>query len=131
MGQQFDTDFDFSIESLVRLDASLEQWRDLSESYRGHDANEVLQMAVPITAYVGEVFRRNFAGTEWITVEEEGQIAPPHLRLENGARVNVMKKAIQALTGAEVPAFAGYFQTVNELISTRRSGNEGEDKPGI
>jgi hypothetical protein len=115
MGQQFDEIFDFSPESLARLDGSLVQWLDLFEAYRGEDPRDVLPLALPIAAYVGEVIRRNLGDAEWITVEEEGQIAPPHVRLGNGMRINLMKKAIQTLTGTDSPAFATYYHTVVEL----------------
>jgi hypothetical protein len=127
MGHQFDEPFDFSPDSLIRLDGGLAQWLDLSEPYRGEDPSDVLSFALPIAAYVGEVMRRNLAGAEWITVEEAGQISPPHLRLGNGMRINVMKKAIQTLTGADTPAFATYYQTVSDLASVEPSDEASEE----
>lgn len=130
MSQQFGETFDFSPASLTRLDAAIDQWLAFSEAYRGDDPNEVLSMALPLAAYVGEVIRRTRTDAVWITVEEAGQIAPPHIKLANGARVNVLKKAIQTLTQADSPSFAEYFRTVVDLAAAGSAEDLGTDESG-
>lgn len=115
MGDQFDIQFDFTVESLTRLDGWLTQWVDLTNAYSADRREDVLPVALAVTAYVGEVLRTTQEGAAWVTIQEEGQIPPPHIRLANGVRVNLMKKAVQILTGADTPSFATFYRTVIEL----------------
>jgi hypothetical protein len=126
MGQQFNESFDFTPESLARLDGCLTEWRDLAGPYLGQDPRELLEMAIPLAAYVGEVIRRARSDAVWITEQEPEQIAPPHLRLGDGLRVNLVKPAMHALTGASKPAFATYFQTIHEL---EQAGERTDQEP--
>lgn len=130
MSHQFGETFDFSPASLTSLDSSIDQWLAFSETYRGDKPDEVLSMALPLAAYVGEVIRRALGDAEWVTTEEDGQIAPPHVKLANGVRVNVMKKSIQTLTGADSPSFAGYFQTVADLAAASAADESAPDEMG-
>ena len=122
MGAQFDVDLDFTVDSLARLDGILDQMLDLSEAYWSDRSRDLLLVAVSITAYVGEVFRHAFEGASWETEIEEGEIPPPHIRLAQGMRLNLMKKSIQVLTRQDSPTFAAYFQTVADL--TRQQDEE-------
>lgn len=115
MGEQFDMQFDFTVESLSRLDGWLTQWVDLTNAYGADRPEDISSVALAVAAYVGEVIRVNQDGASWVTVQEEDQLAPPHIRLANGVRVNLMKKAVQSLTGADTPNFATLYQTVTEL----------------
>lgn len=115
MGEQFDIEFDFTVESLSRLDGWLTQWVDLTTAYGADRPGDISSVALAVAAYAGEVIRVNQEGATWVTVQEEDQIAPPHIRLANGVRVNLMKKAVQSLTGADTPNFAAFYQTVTEL----------------
>lgn len=115
MGEQFDVQFDFTVESLTRLDGWLTQWVDLTNAYSADRPEDVMPVALAVTAYTGEVFRTNQDGAAWVTVQEEDELSPPHIRLANGVRVNLMKKAVQVLTGADSPSFATLYQTVTEL----------------
>jgi hypothetical protein len=126
MEAQFDVDLDFTVESLARLDGMLDQMIDLSEAYWSDRPDDLLPVALAITAYVGEVFRRSFEGTVWVTEVEEGQIPPPHVRLAGGVRLNLMKKSLQVLTRSDTPSFAGYYTTVLDLVRGRES-DPGDD----
>jgi hypothetical protein len=117
MGQQFDITFDFTVESLSRLDGWLAQWIDMTEAYSGDRPEDMLPVAFAVAAYAGEVMRRNFEDTTWVTEPEEGQVPPPHLLVGGKIRVNLMKKAIQILMRTDSPSFAAYFQTITELAS--------------
>lgn len=119
MENQFDIALDFSAQSLTRLDGMLAQMVDLSEAYRSERTEEILPVALAITAYVGEVFRLSFKDASWVTEVEEGEIPPPHIRLSGGMRINLMKKSLQILTRDDSPSFAPYFQTVQGLAESR------------
>jgi hypothetical protein len=127
MGAQFDVDLDFSVDSLSRLDGMLEQMIDLSEVYWSDRQEDMLPVALALTAYTGEVFRRAFQGTEWITDREEGEIPPPHLRLPQGIRLNLMKKSIEILTRSDSPSFAGYYRTVADIARKQDSDEPVSD----
>jgi hypothetical protein len=124
MNQQFDTQFDFSVESLVRLDGWLDEWIDMAEAYAGDRREEIVPIAFSVAAYAGEVIRRSLEDVTWITEAQEGEMPPPHLLIQNKVRVNLMKKSIQYLTRTERPSFAGYYQTVAELANENASERE-------
>jgi hypothetical protein len=126
MGAQFDVDLDFSADSLSRLDGMLEQMIDLTEAYWSDRPDDLLPVAIALTAYVGEVFRRAFNDAHWITSLEEGEMPPPHIRLSQGMRLNLMKKSIEVLTRQDTPGFAGYYQTVAELVENRDQDAEDD-----
>lgn len=115
MGEQFNVQFDFTVESLTRLDGWLAEWVDLTNAYGADRQEDVFPIALSVTAYAGEVFRRNNRDATWVTVQEEEQIPPPHIRLANGVRVNLLKKSVQILTGADSPSFATFYRTVTDL----------------
>jgi hypothetical protein len=124
MGAQFDVHLDFTPASLQRLDGMLEQMIDLSEAYWSDRQEDLLPVALAITAYVGEVIRRSFDGATWITEFEEGEIPPPHLKLQQGIRLNLMKKSIQILTRNDTPSFTGYYQTAEQIARNQDSGSD-------
>lgn len=119
MGAQFDVDLDFSVESLTRLDGMLGQMIDLTEAYWSDRPDDLLPVALALTAYVGEVIRQAFNGAAWVTDMQEGEIPPPHIQLRQGMRLNLMKKSIQILSRHDSPSFAAYYQTVQELSRGR------------
>lgn len=121
MGAQFDVQLDFTSSSLPRLDGMLGQMVDLSEAYWSDRQEDLLPVALALTAYVGEVIRQAFDGATWITEHEEVEIPPPHIRLAQGIRLNLMKKSVQILTRQDTPSFTGYYQTVLELAQKRES----------
>lgn len=123
MGAQFDVDLDFSADSLTRLDGMLDQMIDLSEAYWSDRPDDLLPVALAITAYVGEVIRQTFDGATWITETREGDVPPPHIRLKQGMRLNLMKKSLQVLTRTDSPSFAGYYQTVVDLADKQDPGS--------
>lgn len=122
MGQQFDVEFDFTPQSLIRLDGWLTQWVDLTNAYSADQPENIMPVALSVTAYAGEVIRRNLDRAVWVTEEEEDQISPPHVRLANGMRINLMKKSIQILTGTDSPSFAEYYRTITGLASDESDG---------
>lgn len=129
MGEQFDIQFDFSVESLARVDGWLTQWVDLTTAYGADRPEDISSVALAVTAYVGEVILAHQEGASWVTTQEEDQIPPPHIRLANGVRVNLMKKVVQSLTGADTPNFATLYRTVTELPADASEHIEGFD-PG-
>jgi hypothetical protein len=126
MGAQFDVHLDFTPATLPRLDGMLDQMIDLSEAYWSDRQEDLLPVALALTAYVGEVIRQSFDGATWITEFEEDEIPPPHIRLAQGIRLNLMKKSLQVLTRRDTPSFTGYYQTVADLAQTKEpdSGND-------
>jgi hypothetical protein len=124
MGAQFDVHLDFTPSSLQRLDGMLDQMIDLSEAYWSDRQEDLLPVALAITAYVGEVIRRSLEDATWITEFEEGEIPPPHLKLQQGIRLNLMKKSTQILTRNDTPSFAGYYQTAMEIARKRDSESD-------
>ncbi len=119
MGNQFNASLDLSVASLTELDGVIAEMIDYSDVYSTERPEDVLSPALAITAYVGEVIRRSIDGAEWVTDEEEGQLPPPHIRLPDGMRLNLMKKALEILTRRDSPSFAPYYQTMLELYTTR------------
>jgi hypothetical protein len=119
MGAQFDVHLDFTPDSLQQLDGMLDQMIDLSEAYWSDRQEDLFPVALALTAYVGEVIRRAFEGAGWVTEFEEGEIPPPHLRLPQGIRLNLMKKAIEVLTRQDTPSFTGYYQTVLNIAQNK------------
>jgi hypothetical protein len=126
MGAQFDVHLDFEPASLTNLDGMLNQMIDLSEAYWSDRQEDLLPVALALTAYVGEIIRRTFDGASWVTAFEEGEIPPPHVRLAQGIRLNLMKKSIEVLTRSDTPSFARYYQTVVEL-TTKQQSESGDD----
>jgi hypothetical protein len=124
MGNQFNANLDLTTNSLTELDGVIAQMIDLSDVYSSERPEDVLPPALAITAYVGETILQTVDGAIWIVEPEEGQIPPPHIRLPDGMRINLMKKALEILTRRDSPSFAAYVQTVLELHQTR-----GSDSP--
>jgi hypothetical protein len=124
MSDQFNASLDLSVASLPELDGVIAEMIDLSDVYASDRPEDVLPPALAITAYVGEVIRRTVPGAEWVTEEEEGQLPPPHVRLADGMRLNLMKKALEILMRQDSPSFATYYQTVVDLHHSR-----GPDSP--
>lgn len=124
MGDQFNANLDLSVASLRELDGVIAQMIDLSDVYSSDRPEDILSPALAITAYVGEVIRRTVTGATWVTDEEEGQLPPPHIRLPDGMRLNLMKKALEILMRQDSPSFATYYQTVIDL-----HGSRGSDSP--
>ena len=125
MGPQFNVDLDFTVASLAGLDDMLAKMIDLAEPYQSEQTSDLLPVALAVTAYVGEVFRQSIPETQWITEFQDGEMPPPHIRLKDGMRLNLMKKSLQILTRADSPSFAGYYQTVRELAQSRDAEQGG------
>jgi hypothetical protein len=89
---------------------------------------DVMPTALPVAAYAGEVLIRSLAErgvtARWITEEQSGEMAPPHLLVGASMRVNVVKKAIETLTGVDRPAFLAFCESVTSIATA-----EQDDKP--
>lgn len=121
LAQQTGERFDFTPESLAALDAVLRQWLDLEEAYRSQEPVGLVLYAAPAATYIGEVLVRSLDGS-WVTEPTPEELAAPHVLLGSGERINVLKKAHDALCGAEEPSFFDYFWELAGA-GARRSGS--------
>jgi hypothetical protein len=119
VSEQWGERLDYSPASLRVLDALLEEWLDLAEAYGSDRPADVMPLAMPAAAYVGEVLRTALVArgisVAWVSGDLPGAMAGPHLLIGERLRVNLVKKAVEIFAGVDRPTFSAYADMVAQL----------------
>ncbi|HUZ01350.1 MAG TPA: hypothetical protein VMU89_13450 [Thermomicrobiaceae bacterium] len=131
VGAQVGETLDFSPSSLATLDAVVGQWLDLAGTYGDDRPPDFDAFATPAAAYLGEVLIRALGG-HWVTESGPGRMVTPHVLIIGRVgqphaplpmRVDVLRTARVALSGADAGAFAGCFAALVAASATDAGGD--------